>query len=112
MRNRIIVSAVALALASAAVFAADPEKKISGVVIDQACAARFMKKDDPQAAAERASASTAASASALRGPAPGGELIRGRRTSAHATSAWAAWRPGRAPSVVRGDARTRASRSS
>jgi hypothetical protein len=54
MRNRILVSAVAIGLASAAVFAADQDnKKVSGVLIDQACAARYMKKDDPQAAAEK-----------------------------------------------------------
>ena len=56
MRNRLLISVATLALASAAVFAAD-DKKISGVIIDQACAERYMKKDDPQAAAEKHPAS-------------------------------------------------------
>ena len=52
MRHRLLVSAVALVLTSAAAFAGDQDnKKVSGVLIDQACGSKQMKKDAPEAAA-------------------------------------------------------------
>lgn len=57
MRNRLLISVAAMAIAASAVFAADQEKKINGVIIDQACAGRCMKKDNPQEDAEKHPAS-------------------------------------------------------
>jgi len=54
MRKLALGAAVALALSFGASFthAADSDKKISGVLIDDHCVTKFMSKDDPQKAAE------------------------------------------------------------
>ncbi len=50
--RKFVLGSVVLALA-ATVWAAPEEKKIDGVLIDQACGSKCMTKDDPQAAAEK-----------------------------------------------------------
>jgi hypothetical protein len=53
MRKLVLGAAVALALSFGASFthAADSDKKISGILIDDHCVTKFMSKEDPEKAA-------------------------------------------------------------
>lgn len=52
--KKLVLSLAAIAAVSYGVrFASAADEKISGVLIDDHCAANMMKKDDPQAAAEK-----------------------------------------------------------
>ena len=55
MRNIVLglAAAMVLGLGVRVSHAADDEKKITGVLIDNSCAEKFMSKDDPEKAAEK-----------------------------------------------------------
>jgi hypothetical protein len=61
MRNLVLglAAAIALGVCVKVSSAADSDKKISGVLIDDHCAAKFMKKDNPTDAAAKHPASCA-----------------------------------------------------